>query len=245
VERAARIGIVLVAANALVITTAFGLGVPDVDPTAILALAILVALTAIGVGLIRGSAIAKKLAIGLFGIFSVGDVVHVVRGFVDLGDAEWSVTAVADALVTSVLAVWLSVRAIQVLLGRFQARAATARLVGIALAVIALAHLQLARSSVDVPGTFSLSLSASGIWLAGFPGWQYWHAGLLAVGIALVASPRRFLRHVATVLLLLVVGLFVPVAVMLGTEPFALVWMFGGSLAIIGFLVCWLRAELK
>jgi len=97
------------------------------------------------------------------------------------------------------------VRAIQLLRGKPRS-AATVRVVGAALAVVAANHLWLVSQvgfGSEFSGSWSIRMTPDGTQLVGFIGWQIFHVILLLVSLALLFGPRRVLVHAATALTLL------------------------------------------
>ena len=175
------------------------------EPLMLIPLAALI----IGVGLIAGIRLARipglLLWLGLAGL----TVYQVVRLLVHwVGYAAWdadTLVALANLLASASLQLWLDVRAIQVLLDRPlpETRAATARVAGGALAIIAIWHLVTAFDLGLGWRGASITVTATATQLLGFPGWPAWHLALLLVASCLLLGRGRLLRHAATGLMLL------------------------------------------
>ena len=208
---------------------------------------ILATVVATGVGLVRRLRFARAIAaLGL-----VAGIVLGVRSEYQLWselDVDWDVTtalAVANAIVTTLFGFWLAVRALLVVIGRARSTTITVRLVGAMLAVAAADHLWLARLyGMAWRGGFSISVSAQGISLFGFPGWPLWHAAALLTALVMIAGPRRMLAP-ATFVLMVLAYLLVPLMAI------GMIAAFDGPLFVftilvsllVAYLAWWLRAE--
>jgi hypothetical protein len=216
-------------------------------------------MSAIGVGLLFDVTAARVAATVLLVLSAGADAFGLIRALIltlphwtwELGPWLWLANAVATAL----FLFWLHIRAIQVLLDRpLRQPSLTARLAGGALAVVALAHLHSAHAAGLVwgsfDGTWSLSISATGTRLAGFPGWVPWHAALLLVSALLLLLRRGRLRLAATcltALFVLLALLFFAMGVMsaLAEHLGAQMASFAVVLALVpAYLAWWLRDEL-
>lgn len=183
-------------------------------------------------------------------VFSPVSLIQELNGSAPLGgwELEWWLS-VANAIATTLLLVWLGIRAIQVLLGRpWRASVVTARLAGGVLAVVAANHLWLAAQiGFGWQGAWSINISPQGTRLIGFPGWQIWHLVMLVAALMLLAGPRRMLRAAARVLMLLFAGmvpLVLVAAVRTGFFELALLLLVLGMTLIPVYLWWWLSNEL-
>jgi hypothetical protein len=157
---------------------------------------------------------------------------------------------VANAIATTLLLVWLCLRAIQVLLGTtWRASVVTARLTGGVLACVTVNHLWLAAQvGVGWQGSWSINISPRGTSLLGFPGWPLWHLAVLVTALVLLAGPRRMLGGAARVLLLLFAGmvpLVIVAAALTGFFELGLLLLVVGTVLLPVYLAWWLRAELR
>jgi hypothetical protein len=259
-RRRARIGVVfcvLAAGMALLTVTVGGGGLVGAEHLVVWPIVGVVA--AIGVGLLADVAAARVAGTVLLVLFAGAAAFGLIRALIDTLP-YWTREPVlfvwlANAVVSSLLLVWLSIRGIQVLLDRpLRATSLTARLAGGALSVVALAHLHTAHAAGQVwgsfDGTWSLSISATGTRLAGFPGWVAWHVALLLVSALLLLLRRRQLRFAATCLTALFLVLAVLVVAMgvmsaLAEHVGAQMAAFAVVLALVpAYLAWWLRDEL-
>lgn len=255
-RRRFRIGVVFcgLAAGAALLVLAGGVEAED-----FLVLAPLTAImAATGIGLLFDIAAARVGAVVLLAVAGLADAVGLVRVVIGtLAHRSWDLgvcVALLNAMATAVLLVWLLIRAIQVLVDRpLRGGPFTARLVGGALALIAVSHLHSATvigfawGSLD--GMLSLSVSSSGTSLAGFPGWMLWHAALLVVSALLLLgrAQRRLAATGLAALFALLVLLVLAVGVRSVTTetldvPLA---AFSVGLALLpAYLAWWLRDEI-
>lgn len=242
-----RIGVVLIAMSALVL--AFALTGP-LDPTMLWPVLALAVPVATGLGLLVGARFARGLA-GL--MLLAGAVIlplSLVRGLLGApapGELGWWL-AVANAVATTALLVWLCVIGIQVVRGApWRARVVTARLAGGALVAIAANHLWLAAQvGFGWHGSWAINVSALGTQLSGFPGWPLWHLAVLVAALALLAGRRHGLRAAATVLTVVLACLAPLALVAIALTDLHLLLLLL-ALAIPGFataLAWWLRQAL-
>ncbi|HEX3760587.1 MAG TPA: hypothetical protein VHW23_17855 [Kofleriaceae bacterium] len=223
--------------------------------------------------------------LGVIAVVAIGLMVHarIARAVVGLGVAAcgaiaphtliselcaaapldgWTplaVLAIANAIATTALGVWLCVRAIQALLGRTWAPSlVTARLTGAVLAVAAANHLWLAaavgaRLGLSDAG-FSMGLSTHGAQLAGFVGWPLWHLALAAIGLMMLAGPRRLVALAATLLVgwsallvaLVVLTSVVGIVVLDAPRLGMMLTTYAAFLAaVFAYLAWWLRDEIR
>lgn len=205
-----------------------------------------------GIGLLLDARFARVLAGLLFlagVVFSPLSLIRSLTGVLGGWDLL-AVASIANAIATTLLITWLCARAVLVLLGKARdANAATVRLVGGALIVIAANHLcAAARLGYDSLGAWSLRVAPEGTQLIGFPGWPLWHVAMLVVALILLVGPRHLLSKAAAVLTLLVVCL-VPLAVAGAVrsgafEPPLLIFLVGVPL-ILAYVCWWLTDELR
>ncbi|MEZ4362760.1 MAG: hypothetical protein R3B48_21395 [Kofleriaceae bacterium] len=224
-----------------------------VGPVEILAsLIILGAFGLLGASLARGVKLARWLCLaGLVG--SLPMMVYELRVLGPplqlMRESGWDAAVVAScANIVAFLALgmWLAIRAICVLLGRYRSGSlATARVVGATLCVVALVHLHSAMAFSLPAGTFAtLSVSsATGIVAIGFVGWQMWHATLLGISLMLLILPGRWLPFACTALLGLTTMLF-PLGVQSWWPDPAQTWFLFGLVGLLAYSIWWLRATL-
>ncbi len=260
-QRAARIGILLIALTLYMVGFAIILpavtmgGAELATPEALVMWGVAIAVCAIGGGLLRFARIARWGAVLLFGLVAIASL----WGFGKLVSdgaryAVWDAQVVAyflNAAGSSLLFVWVSLRAIAVLLDRERPRTvATARIVGAVLLVAALLHLEVAagigRDSLALRSSgYSIGISTAGLQLYGFPGWPIWHVGLTIVSLALLAGPRALLPRAAAFLAILFVLLGVLALVSVaGNGGLAAVDIVVGMVLLFSYLAWWLRREL-
>jgi hypothetical protein len=255
-RRRRRIGVLLCllsAAMAILVLTG-----GEFESADLLALPILLLLGTTGIGLLFDLRPARIGAALLLTISALAAGVELVMVMIEsLPHLVWTASgflALANAVATTLFLVWLHIRAVQVLLDRpLRPGPVTARLTGALLVLVAALHLQAALEHGDAwggQGAWSLSVSASGTHLAGFPGWGLWHVALLPVAGALLLGRGRLLRHAAAALtaLLAALALLIPLGTLLadpepareaGETLFAVVLALGPV-----FLAWWLRDEL-
>lgn len=234
----------LTAATVMVLPAAF---IGPIDSRSLQALLLLGLFGATGLGLLLRAKVARVVAGLGFLASAVLAPVSLIQalGNVASPDPVW-LFAIANAVATTLLLVWLGIRAIYVLFGRAQrASVATPRLVGGVLVVIAVNHLWLAsRLGFSTDGSVAVRISTDGMVLMGFAGWPIWHVVLLALGLMMVAGPRRVLPLATTGLLVLFVGM-VPLVLVTAGGP-RVVGFEASLLGIVLFpvyLAWWLRDE--
>jgi hypothetical protein len=203
----------------------------------------------VGVLLLGGLAVAP---ISL--VLVLDDTLSSVHGELGLG----LTLALANAIATTALWMWLCFRGIQVLRGvSTNAEILTARLSGGVMATVALTHLWRA---VEI-GTRSLELgsgewrwikiSPNGMWLFGFPGWPLWHTAVFRPVLVLLVGPNTLPPSAATML----AGLFGALTALVMIDPHATErgamtdLAFTSPVLLVGLfpmmLAWWLRDELR
>ena len=251
-RRMFRIGVVVLAVTALELS----LLVTMPPEMGVLARVVGLVPGALGIGLLFRSRVARAVAGLGFALGAVGMPISLVGELLEsapqVGWDRLSALAIADAIATTALGVWLCVRAIQALLGRTWAPSlVTARLVGAALAAVAAYHLQLASAvgaglGLSDAGAIAISATARGAQIAGFPGWPIWHLGLAAIALAMLVAPRRTVRRAATWLLAWFGALFVLATVEMLLLREALLGPFIALMLVVPvYLAWWLRDELR
>lgn len=245
----ARIGVVITALFAMICAIALTAPVEVGVGWCVIAL-----LGMTGIGLLRGAWFARVLAGLLFvacAVLAPVSLIQQLAGTPSPGgwDPGWAL-AVANALATTLLLVWLCVRAIQVLRGASgRASGVTARLAGAVLALVAVNHLWLAAQvGIGWQGSWSINISPRGTTLVGFPGWPLWHLALLVPSLVLLAGPRRVRAGAATVLMLLcaaLVPLVIVAAGLTGSFEPELILLVVGTVLVPVYLAWWLRGELR
>jgi hypothetical protein len=242
-----RIGVLFTAVTGMILPAVF---TAPIDGAAALPLLLLAGFGVTGVGLLVRARFARVLGgllflacavvapISLIGELSAGAPLEV--------DLAW-LLAVANAIATTSLLVWMCIRAIQVLLARSHAAShVTVRVVGCALALIAANHLWLAfQVGLAWNGSWSIHVAPEGTQLVGFPLWPVWHGALLVVALVMVAGPQRVLGRAATGLLLLFAAL-PPLVVVAAVHTGMLELMLPllGMMLIPVYLSWWLRDEI-
>lgn len=257
-RRRHRVGVVFLALAAIVVALApyGGSGSPG---EYVVGVAVLAILAATGIGLLFDARPARIGGAAVLAIVAVVEVVGLVKMLVTrLPHITWELQqslALANALASTVLLLWLQARAIQVLLDRpLRGGAITARIAGGALAIIAASHLSLTLAYGfawdGLEGSWALTISTSGTQLFGFPGWPVWHAALLAVACALLLGRGRLLRLAATSAMVLFALLFPLVLYTTMQSPFPSPFDLAPVLlsAVLGlvpaYLFWWLRSEI-
>ena len=246
-QRLPRLGVVILAITAMVLSICMLLPLDDVAWFEWLILAVFVAT---GIGLVARLRFARVIA-------ALGLVAGIVLGersqyqlWSEL-EIEWDVTtalAVANAIVTTMFGFWLGVRALLVVAGRARATPITARLLGAMIVVVAIDHLWLAHLyGFAWRGGFSISVSARGTQLFGFPGWPLWHVAALLTALVMIAGPRRMLARATSVLMVLVyllVPLMAIAQIALEGGPEAPLFVFTILFTLlVAYLAWWVRAD--
>jgi hypothetical protein len=222
----------------------------DVGPMAILIAAHL----ALGAALIAGVRLARWIPAALFAVLAVLGPIETIRDLGVVADAD--IVPVANALAMAALSTWLcAVAALRLLRTSERPSRLTPRIAGAAIAVVAATHVYAAirtgapwlpgapRPGDDLAVGMSLSISTSGAWIGGFPGWPLWHALAGVAGLGLVVGGRAARASASALIGLLlyvaVAGLFFDP---LGDTAFRA--LDAVLVAIPLYLLVWLRVEL-
>lgn len=214
--------------------------------------AVIAVFATMGFGLIARARFARVIA-GLAcvtGLVLSVPAIYEMWSRVEIDDLDvTTVLALANSIATTLLGLWLGVRALLVILGRARTTTLTARLVGGTIVVVAANHLWLAYLyGFSWRGGFSISLATEGTRFLGFPGWPLWHVGALLAGLVLVAGPRRSITPASTALMGLSF-LLVPlmcVAEMSDHLVDVPLFMFMSAMTLlVAYLAWWLRTEAR
>lgn len=193
----------------------------------VLGLVALAAMAFVGVGLVLAyrpggpqgnAAVVRWVGVIIFAMLALSGVWSYIRevGAV-VGHASLSVDLIlglANGTVTTLLIVWLCLRAatLLALAGRASAPAVskiTTFLTGLALVVVAINHvLLMVRVGLDYQG-LQFRVNTTGMSFVGFTGWPFWNGVLLLASVPLLIGYRALLRP-AVVVLALLFGLACP-----------------------------------
>ncbi len=242
-----RIGVMFIASAAMVLSAAV---LMPMDGYRSFALILLALMGVVGIGLLFRALFARVIAGLLFLVLAVVSPIVLIGDLASIWNGWEPGWALANAVGTTLLLVWSCFRAILVLMGvPRRESAATARLTGGVLAVIAASHLWIAAEvGLGWHGGLSYRVSPSGTQLLGFQGWQIWHLLLLVTSLLMLAGPRRTLEHAATGLIVLSAGLVPLLTIttvrdnLLMLEGFT---VFAGMTLFPVYLSWWLRAGLR
>lgn len=248
-----RLGVMVTALSVMVLSIAMSGPIVEAGPWWI-GLGMVGLMVATGVGLLFYALFARLLGGLMFLAIGVLSALSLIRTLAasqipDELNLGW-LLAVANAVATTTLLVWLSFRAIQVLLGKDRrASVSTARLAGGVLVAVAANHLWLAiQAGWGLPGTWSVNISPEGTFLVGFPGWPIWHVVLLVVSLIMLAGPHHLLKSAAAALLLLFAAL-VPLVIIAAAQAsslnLSLLLPLTGISLVPLYLSWWLRDELQ